>query len=341
MQPRTALVVASNRGDSIQEFLAAWSPYPWDHTVVVEDGPERTFALSPDVLHYSWAEIDSDPKVDGAPFSRRDSAIKTYGFVKACMDLKSDVVLVLDDDCLPDSVFPGRAFVDAHLAAIGTCPAWVPLIPGMPTRGMPYTSLGTRDGAMVNVGLWSGVADYDAPQTLHHMRHDTLNHFEPPRGNRLLHPHQYSPICGMNLAFRSWALPLLYFPKMGEGTPYRRYDDIWCGVMLQRAAAHLGWAISAGDPAIHHTRASNVLVNLEKEAPGIRANEAFWRIIDAAPLSTATTALECMATFGRYFGSGRVSQHICDDAKFVTYLAELGGHLLSWCETLKRHGWSS
>ena len=54
-------VVASNREPCLDEFLAAWAPIPWDETVVVEDGPRRSFALAgastPPVHHFSWAEM--------------------------------------------------------------------------------------------------------------------------------------------------------------------------------------------------------------------------------------------------------------------------------------------
>jgi len=41
---------------------------------------------------------------------------------------------------------------------------------------------------------------------------------------------------------------------MGEGQPYRRFDDIWFGVIAKRICDHLGWSIAVGDPHVHHGR---------------------------------------------------------------------------------------
>jgi len=340
--PRVVAVVASNRRDSLAEFLAAWTPAPWSEIVIVEDGSERTFDTATagvPVSHFSWREIASDPDVtDAAVFSRRDSAIKLYGFWVAAVRLGADVVVALDDDCLP---FGAPAdFVTGHLAALAPRARWVPSIDGFPTRGFPYFDLGTMDGAAANMGLWRDVADYDAPQTLalHRAGHSSHTH-APGLGNRLMHPQQYWPWCAMNIAFRREVTPLMYMPKMGEGSPYRRFDDIWCGAILQRCCRHLSLNLSSGEPHIRHARASDPLVNLEKEAPGIRANEQFWRVVEATPFgAAATTPLTCMEAVASHFAVPPKAV-ATTNSTLGDYIAEEGGRIATWCAMFRAAGW--
>ena len=334
--PIIAAVVASNREECLQEFLAAWTPFPWDETIVVEDGPRQSFDLgaarAKSLHHFSWKEIDSDPDViDPSAFSRCDSAIKSYGFWVA-LRRGADVVIGLDDDCLPSSA--PEHFTAAHLAALAPRARWIPSIVDNPTRGVPYFDLGVTEGAVANMGLWLGIADHDAPQTLMLRRLGHLNSpYEPPPGNRLMHPEHYWPWCAMNIAFCREVAPLMYMPKMGQGSPYRRFDDIWCGVILQRCCRHLGLPLSAGEPHIRHTRASDPLVNLEKEAPGIRANEQFWKIIEGTPLSNTQhrTPLECAEAVAAHLASaGHHNAALAGNPTLAAYLVDEATRMSAW-----------
>jgi hypothetical protein len=340
---RVVAVVASNRETCLREFLEAWTPGPWDELVIVEDGSQRSFAL--DVVpvrplhHFSWAEIADDADVvDQATFSRRDSAIKLYGFW-AAVRLGADVVLALDDDCFPSGTQDD--FLAGHLAALSPRSRWVPSIHETPTRGVPYFDLGTMPGAVANMGMWRGVADYDALQTLTLQRAGALNcSFSPPAGNRLMHPEHYWPWCAMNIAFRREVAPLMYMPKMGDGSPYRRFDDIWCGVILQRCCRHLGLWLAAGEPHIQHARASDPLANLEKETPGIRANEDFWKVVEATPLRTQETPLECAeAVATQLMETSREYSGLARNPTLATYLSEEGRRMRSWCDMFRQAGW--
>jgi hypothetical protein len=340
--PKVAVVIASNRAACLQEFLAAWTPAPWDETIVVEDGPERSFQLADpaSVHHVSWQEIAADPSVaDPLLFSRRDSAIKVYGIWTA-LRLNVDVVVLLDDDCFP--VSSPAIFVAAHLAALSPRQRWMP-IDDFPSRGLPYFDLGMMDGAVANMGLWQGVADHDAPQSLALQRAGGLHELHSPgTGNRLIHPQHYWPFCGMNVAFRREIAPLMYMPKMGEGSPFRRFDDIWCGVILQRCCRHLGLQLAAGEPHIRHVRRSDPLVNLVKEAPGIHANEHFWKVIEATPLdATAQTPLECTEAVGRHLADpSRNQDAVARDPTLASYLVDEGNRILAWCAMFRAEGWT-
>ncbi len=339
--PKVVTVVATNRPHSLSEFLAAWTPAPWDELVVVEDGPARSFNVATDTPwhHVSWAEIENDPDVpDSSMFSRRDSAIKTYGFWIATTRLNADVIMALDDDCFPMGA--NNEFVAHHLAALSDRPRWIPSIEGSPTRGLPYFDLGLVNGAVANMGLWHEVADYDAPQTLALQRTGKLElPYTPPGGNRLMHPAHYWPWCAMNIAFRRDVAPLMYMPKMGEGSPYRRFDDIWSGTILQRCCRHLGLSISTGDPHIRHVRASDPFVNLEKEAPGIRANEDFWKIVEAVPLSVEATPLACMEAVSKHFADTGQADVLSRNPALAQFIKDESGRIALWCRMFRNAGW--
>jgi Reversibly glycosylated polypeptide len=342
---KIVVVVASNREKHLQEFLTAWAPHPWQEMIILEDGPKRSFDLGHSyplsVHHLSWSEMAADEEVlTPTPFSQCDAGIKLYGFWVA-LRLRTDIIISLDDDCHPFG--PSDHFVTHHIAALSPRARWVPSVDGSPTRGVPYFNLGTIPGAVANMGLWRGCADHDAPQRLALHRLGYADHaFAPALGNRLMHPDHYWPFCGMNIAFRREIAPLMYMPKMGDGSPYGRFDDIWCGIILQRCCRHLGLSLSLGEPHIRHLRASDPLSNLEKEAPGIRANELFWKAVETTPLSTArhATPLSCAESVATHLTEvGQRDLEIANNETFAAYLAEEGTRMQSWCKMFRNAAW--
>jgi reversibly glycosylated polypeptide/UDP-arabinopyranose mutase len=285
-----ALVIPSCRAEQLGEFLQAWEPFRfWDALIIVEDGPIRTFDVRA-TYHYSHTDIDNILGRDAWIISRRDSAIRSFGFLQAYR-LGADLIVTLDDDCRP---IAGQDFLRGHLDALEHTTRWESSVPGMRVRGLPYQNLGTLDTVKLNAGLWRGVPDLDAITQL--MR-GTVTDFVPPAGSRVLPRGQYVPICGMNLAFSREFTPLAYFPLMGEGQPYRRFDDIWFGLVAKRICDHIGWHVTVGTPWVRHIRASDTYANLVKEAPGIALNERLWQIVDALPLTEAT-ATGCLVEVG-------------------------------------------
>jgi hypothetical protein len=287
---KTALVVASNRPECFARFAAAWQGAGgWDRLILVEDGPTKTFPPVGQTDHYAWDDVERIVGPVHGIFSRRDSAIKAFGFMAAYW-LGADMILTLDDDCYPH---PGQtALVAGHRAAM-VHPVWVESVPGRRTRGLPYRNRGRLPDVVANVGLWSGVADDDAACALV----NDPGPFTPPAGTVVVPHGQFVPVCGMNLAFARKAAPLFYFPKMGAGSPYRRFDDIWGGIIAKRVMDHLGWRMSVGEPFIVHARASDPFKNLVAEAPGVGLNETFWEAVAAAPL-TATHPVAAVAELG-------------------------------------------
>lgn len=311
------LVVPSNRPESLKAFFEAWEGKGgWDCSIVIEDGPERSFLTTAEE-HFAWRDIDKLLGESNWIFSRRDSAIRCFGFLVA-YHMGADHILTLDDDCLPlPGASPGTLF-DHHIAAMEGHARWVSSVTALRVRGLPYRSLGTMPGVIANVGLWAGHPDLDAISSLSLMGSKAQPAYAVSRHNWLLPRGQYAPLCGMNLCFRRDAVPLFYFPLQGEGQPFRRFDDIWSGIIAKKLADHLGGSISIGEPFVEHRRASDSFVNLTKEAPGIAMNERFWEIIDRVPLKGASPT-ECVKELG-------VALVDADDA----YIKKLGEALQVW-----------
>jgi reversibly glycosylated polypeptide / UDP-arabinopyranose mutase len=315
------LVVPTNRPDRFQDWLRAWGDRGgWDTVIVVEDALERSAPLrdvaaaDPRVRHYSWKEIDEVLGDAAWIISRGDSAIRCFGLWSA-WSRGAKWILTLDDDCYPLGT-QGLAptLFQEHEAATAGHRRWLSTLPGQRTRGLPYRNQGTLADVVANVGLWTGSGDPDAVQELTGYRHPC----PMPRGNWVVPCGQYVPVCGMNLFLHRDAVPLFYFPPMGRGQPYRRFDDIWAGVIAKKCLDHLGWSLSVGEPFVDHRRAGNPFRNLVAEAPGIAANETFWASVDGALLAARDPAKVVR----------QVGAHLATDPD--AYLARLGRALQTW-----------
>lgn len=313
-----ALVVPTNSADRLEEFLEAWAPWPWDRIVIVQDAPEVDVRV-PEALEASaadrleafcWADIDAmlrSPSI----ISRQDSAIRSFGFWRA-WETGAEIIFTLDDDCFP----AGDDFVGLHRDNLYRTPAWQSSVPGMRVRGLPYHNAGVLRNVHVSMGLWRGCPDIDSVMTLAGGQSAVS---VTGTGTRVMPAAQYFPLSGMNLAFRREVACLMYFPPMGRGQPYGRFDDIWCGIVVQRIFRHLGYSIVCGQPLIDHRRASNPFTNLVKEAPGIVANEHVWETIDAVELNGGDPR-SCMEEMGTALGAN-------DDE----YVARWGQAITAWC----------
>ncbi len=277
--PTVAIVIPTIRDLA---FLEAWrDEFGGCRVIVCEDRPERQL-VRPEgwtIEHYSWAEIDRELGSRSWVIPRQNAAIRNFGYWKAWQG-GADVIVTIDDDCYPAS----RPFLARHIENLerSVTLGWQP-VTSFYTRGFPY---GIRDRAPVVVshGLWEKIPDLDAPTQL---LHPDLR-LERPSDVAVIARGSYFPMSGMNLAFRADFAPAMWFPLMGRGWPFDRFDDIWAGVLAKRVADHLGLAMVSGLPTVEHRRASNVFANLRKEAAGIEANETFWRAVDGVHLDAKT-----------------------------------------------------
>ena len=330
-----ALIVPSIRQESLMEFLIKWSPWEnWDLVVIVEDNPTKTFDLGmykDDVVHVAWDDIEADLGDKNWIISHRDSAIRSYGFYYAWKQ-GADYIFTLDDDCCPlprqtiyDEADRQKQFVVDHIQAMEFWTRWMESVHGWRTRGIPRRNEGTLTNVVLNMGWWKTNPDLDAVQTISGEEED-WGGFNHCRSHEIIPNGQYFPMCGMNLCFKREVAPLMYFPLMGEGYPYKRFDDIWCGIIMKKVCDHLRWNVSVGVPFIDHVKASDPFVNLVKEAPGIGANEWFWETIDGITFTaSASTPVECMIEIGGAL--------ICKDDN---YLRKLGEAIQSWSSLFQK-----
>ncbi len=284
----TTLVVPTIREDCINKFLESWDEElsQFERIIIIEDNPKKTFKLK-SVEHYCWEDIDEKLGENSWIISRRDSAIRSFGFMLA---KDSDYVYTLDDDCLR---IPDENFIEQHKENLNFTNKWCELIPGMRTRGLPYKRLGILENVMFSIGLWTKVPDLDAISQLS----NPIDNFYPNVLTRVMPEGQYFPLTGMNFCFRKEAAVLSYFPLMGDGYPYRRFDDIWFGIICKKICDHLKFRITCGHPYVCHFKASDPFVNLIKEAPGIQMNETFWMEIDNIKLMGDNPS-SCMEEIG-------------------------------------------
>lgn len=305
------LVVPTIREQSIKFFLREWHPVKdWDAIIVVEDNPEKTFDV--DVTHhYSWKEIDEELGNDSWIISRRDSAIRSFGFYKAKI-LGAKYIFTLDDDCLPNG---NEKFCESHIKNLEETSRWAETIPNFRTRGIPYRNFGILNNVAFSMGLWSGIPDVDAIHML-----AGHGEFELPK-TRVMPYGQYFPFSGMNFAFKADFTPLAYFPIMGKDSPFGRFDDIWFGVICKKICDHLNLTITCGEPYIFHNKASDMFENLVKEAPSIKKNEIFWQQIDEIPL-TKRNPVDCIVELGEGLKS------LTDDE----YMSRLGEAIQIWAK---------
>ena len=275
-----ACVVPTIRPAQHAAFVEAWRPLFDRHQVeliTVWDGDVPY--ISVEGAKMSAEHILSD---DADLIYNRSDVCRNLGFAYiAAADYLRDVthILTLDDDC-----FPRDDTIADHLAALaGRVPiSWMSSSPDAYTRGFPY---GVRDEApvMVSHGVWYGNADWDAQTQLACLNAPLSTFYRGPVPKGALFP-----FCGMNVMVHRDVLPYFYFAPMGpraslDGHVWDRFGDIWLGICLKREMDARGWALVSGYAAVEHTRASDVQVNLDKEATALEWNEYFWQGGDATP----------------------------------------------------------
>ncbi|MFC4359361.1 alpha-1 4-glucan-protein synthase [Halobium salinum] len=212
----------------------------------------------------------------------------------------------IDDDTLPHDEwdFFGRhmenlAF-EGELESVRSDENWVNVLyqnaeeHGLYPRGYPYGAMDetvethTREvgDVVASQGLWTNVPDLDAVRIL--MDGDlegqaqTRTTKEDFAGDFVVDPGQYLTVCSMNLAFEREVVPAFYQLPMDDNEwDVGRFDDIWSGVFLKRAADVLGKEILTGYPLCEHNKAARpTFDDLNNEVPGLQLNEHLWKHID-------------------------------------------------------------
>lgn len=260
---KIAVVVPTVREEQYKKFLVYWADQftKYDvHLIKVVDGENPH-------IEYNGKKRDGKGYMGeywDLIYNRTD-AVRNLGFAFAYKEIEADVIFSFDDD-----VAPSGDTIGDHLAILGkeVSTSWLNTAHEQYVRGVPY---GVRDESTVVVshGVWRGVPDLDAPtQLVEGVRELTFPRVIVPKGVLF-------PMCAMNFAFLRDATPLIYQAPMGYKVGLDRFADIWGGIEMKKSLDEYGFAVATGYAYVHHTRASNVFTNLQKEAKGIEMNENY------------------------------------------------------------------
>ena len=131
---------------------------------------------------------------------------------------------------------------------------------------------------------------------------------------------QQMPMCGMNLAFDTRLLPAMYFwPQI----KYRRFGDIWAGLVAKKTLDVLGKAATVGSPNVYHSRLSDRKTNLIEEAKGNDTNDYLWG---------------ALKVFCPSLGFPTPEEAVLNIADFLTTtkVEEFGENLKSWVKAVEK-----
>jgi len=233
----------------------------------------------------------------------------SFGLLYMWANPRFEYGVFIDDDTLPhdDADYFGRHMENlafgGSIERVRSDENWVNVLyqnadeHGLYPRGYPYSAMDEtvetdateiESGAVVaSQGLWTNVPDLDAVRILmdgdlegqaqtRTSAEDFDEDFVAARGN-------YLTVCSMNLAFRREVIPAFYQLPMDDNEwDVGRFDDIWSGLFLKRAADVLGKRIYNGGPLCEHNKAArSTFDDLANEVAGLELNEHVWEVLDS------------------------------------------------------------
>ncbi len=233
----------------------------------------------------------------------------SFGLLYAWNNPEFEYVVFLDDDTQPHENFD---FFGEHLDRVGSRRTvehvasdeqWVNVLyqnveeHGLYPRGYPYSAMGETvrtseaetDEIIASQGLWTNVPDLDAVRIL--MDGDlqgqaqTRTSADDFTGDFAVEEGNYLTVCSMNLAFKREVIPAFYqFPMDDNEWEIGRFDDIWSGLTLKKAADMLDKSVITGYPLCVHNKAErSTFDDLNNEVPALELNEHFWKALEEAP----------------------------------------------------------
>jgi len=263
--------------------------------------------------------------------------------------------LFIDDDTRPhDTDFFGGHYAnlarEGPVTEVRSDERWVNVLyqnaeeHGLYPRGYPYgamdeaveTRTARLDGGEVvaSQGLWTNVPDLDAVRILGdgdlRGQARTRTTREDFGEDFVAAPGHYLTVCSMNLAFRRGVIPAFYqLPMDDNDWGVGRFDDIWSGVFLKRAADLLGDRVLTGTPLCRHDKAPRpTFDDLSNEAPALELNEHVWRVVDDVG-EGAEGYREAYAAMADALATGDFS-----DWRNGDFLNHVGGHMGDWLDAL-------
>ncbi|MFB6131527.1 MAG: alpha-1 4-glucan-protein synthase [Salinigranum sp.] len=260
----------------------------------------------------------------------------------------------LDDDTRPHEEwdFFGRHLAnlrrEGEMRSVRSDSRWVNVLyqnadeHGLYPRGYPYgamdetveTSVRRVSDVVVSQGLWTNVPDLDAVRILadgdlrgQARTRTTAADFT---GDFTVDCGQYLTVCSMNLAFRREVVPAFYQLPMDDNEwGVGRFDDIWSGVFLKRAADVVGDDVVSGYPLCEHNKAQRpTFDDLAAEAPGLELNEHLWTLVDGVGAGADSYA-EAYAALADHLADGDWS-----DLRNGGFLRHVGERMREWLACL-------
>jgi hypothetical protein len=232
----------------------------------------------------------------------------SFGLLYVWANPRFERVVFIDDDTLPHDEwdFFGRHMEnldrEGEMESVRSDEQWVNVMyqnadeHGLYPRGYPYAAMDetvettTREvtDVVASQGLWTNVPDLDAVRIL--MDGDlegqaqTRTSKDDFTGDFLADRGQYLTVCSMNLAFERAIIPAFYqLPMDDNDWNVGRFDDIWSGLFLKRAADLLDKDVLTGYPLCEHNKAPRpTFDDLNNEVPGLELNEHVWEVLDDA-----------------------------------------------------------
>ncbi|MCU4716914.1 alpha-1 4-glucan-protein synthase [Halapricum hydrolyticum] len=257
----------------------------------------------------------------------------------------------IDDDTLPHE---GIDFFGTHMdnlqyrgaiEAVESDERWVNVLYQTDTdlypRGYPYSAMGetvrtetaTVSEVVASQGLWTNVPDLDAVRILMDGDLDgqaqTRLDTDAYGRDFVAAPGQYLTVCSMNLAFKREVVPAFYQLPMDDNPwDVGRFDDIWSGVFLKRAADLLGKQIYNGAPLCEHNKAPrSTFGDLANEVAGLELNEHVWELADR--VSEADSFADAFERMADELLAAEANAY--ENGEFLAYVGE---HMHDWLDCL-------
>lgn len=324
--PNMAVVLPTIRPDAFSAWWNAWYPILRNKATIIvvwdmfrKDNKLNEFVHSaPENNYYHLFRDDGEKYGPVITDCYQSDSIRNLGFLKAT-ELGCPIIATLDDDVLPiDNLWPDRM-----MQRIGR---WVDPVTFYPcsfrTRGLPASDRYKRM-VVLHHGLWEGIPDIYA-------RDQWSQPFEVLDGKehpvRTVPSGQLFPMCGMNISFDTAILPAMYFWPQKK---YRRYGDIWCGLVAKRVADLCGFAVTSGDPVVYHNRLSDTAANMKAEATGTDLNNHLWyRVENARPIAAVPAE--------HYVGSLPIETTIALADELKDLLDDAGCDLKGWISLVRQ-----
>ena len=279
----------------------------------------------------------------------------SFGLLYLWANERFDYGFFIDDDTLPhDTDFFGGHYANldrsGEITSVRSDEQWVNVLyqnfdeHGLYPRGYPYAAMDetvetattelSEGDVVASQGLWTNVPDLDAVRIL--MDGDlrgqaaTRTTAADFGEDFVAAPGNYLTVCSMNLAFRREVVPAFYQLPMDDNEwDVGRFDDIWSGVFLKRAADVLGKRVLTGRPLCEHNKAPrSTFDDLNNEVPALELNEHVWEVVDDVG-EGASTYREAFAAMADAFADGEFEGW--NNGEFLNFVGE---HMRDWLDCL-------